>query len=216
VRCCTVGAGWQAAWIRRVPGLEVVVVEVVVFHHALGVTPGVLAFAETLRASGHVVHVPDLYEGQVFSELPAGVAHAQSVGFGELIGRGVTAAGSLPAEVVYLGMSLGVLAAQQLAQTRAGARGAVLLYSFVPPTEFSEGWPGGVPVQIHGMDADPYFAGDGDIDAARAFMADASDAELFVYPGDGHLFADPSSPDFDPEAAALLTERVLRLLADLR
>jgi dienelactone hydrolase len=89
-------------------------------------------------------------------------------------------------------------------------------YSFVPPTEFSEGWPGGVPVQIHGMDADPYFAGDGDIDAARAFMADASDAELFVYSGDGHLFADPSSPDFDPEAAALLTERVLRFLGDLR
>jgi dienelactone hydrolase len=189
------------------------VVEVVVFHHASGVTSGVLSFAETLRGAGHTVHVPDLYEGKVFSELSDGVAHAQTVGFGELMARGVAAAEALPAEVVYVGMSLGVLPAQQLAQTRAGARGAVLLYSFVPPTEFSESWPGGVPVQIHGMDADPYFAGDGDIDAARAFMADASDAELFVYPGEGHLFADASSADFDPEAAALLTERTLGFLA---
>ncbi len=190
-------------------------VEVVVFHHGLGVTPGVLELAETLRASGHVVHVPDLYDGQVFSELSAGVAHAQSVGFGALVGRGVAAAQAWPSEVVYLGMSLGVLPAQQLAQTRAGARGAVLLYSFVPPSEFSESWPGSVPVQIHGMDADPYFAGDGDIDAARAFMADASDAELFVYSGAGHLFADSSSSDFDAAAAAQLTERVLTMLAAL-
>jgi dienelactone hydrolase len=191
------------------------VVEVVVFHHALGVTRGVLELADTLRASGHVVHVPDLFDGQVFSELSAGVAHAQSVGFGELIGRGVAAAEALPSEVVYLGMSLGVLPAQQLAQTRAGARGAVLMYSFVPPSEFSESWPGGVPVQIHGMDADPFFAGDGDIDAARAFMADASDAELFVYQGEGHLFADSSSSDFDPAAAGQLTDRVLTMLAAL-
>jgi dienelactone hydrolase len=189
------------------------VAEVVVFHHALGVTSGVLGCADTLRDAGHTVHVPDLYEGQVFSDLSLGVAHAQSVGFGQLIERGVAAALELPPEVVYLGMSLGVLPAQQLAQTRDGARGAVLLYSFVPPSEFSPSWPGGAPVQIHGMDADPFFAGDGDIDAARAFMADASDAELYVYPGDGHLFADTSSPDFDPEAAALLTERVLAFLA---
>lgn len=188
-------------------------VEVVVFHHASGVTSGVRGFADALRSEGHVVHVPDLYDGQVFPELADGVAHAQSVGFGELMERGVRAAEALPAEVVYVGMSLGVLPAQRLAQTRAGARGAVLLYSFVPPSEFSESWPGGVPVQIHGMDADPYFAGDGDIDAARAFMADASDAELFVYPGDGHLFADSSSPDFDPDAAALVLERTLAFLA---
>jgi dienelactone hydrolase len=109
-------------------------------------------------------------------------------------------------------MSLGVLPAQKLAQTRPGARGAVLMYSCVPVSEFGESWPEGVPVQIHGMDADPFFVDEGDIDAARAIVASTSDAELFLYPGDQHYFADSSLPSYDPEATALLTKRVLEFL----
>jgi dienelactone hydrolase len=187
--------------------------EILLFHHAHGLTAGVLAFADDLRAAGHTVHTPDLYDGEVFHDLEAGVAHAQQVGFGTLIERGVAAADGLPDGLVYAGFSLGVLPAQALAQNRPGARGALLFHSAVPVTEFGAAWPDGVPVQVHAMGDDPWFVGDGDIDAARALVAQADDAELFLYPGDQHLFADSSLPSYDAAAAALLRERVLAFLA---
>ena len=141
----------------------------------------------------------------------SGLAHAQEVGFGEIIERGVRAADGLPSEVVYAGFSLGVLPAQKLAQTREGARGALLYYSCVPPSEFGA-WPAEVPAQIHGMDADPYFMDEGDVDAARDLVGAAEDAELFLYPGDQHYFADSSLPGYDEGATRLLTERVLAFL----
>jgi dienelactone hydrolase len=191
--------------------------EVLLFHHAHGLTPGVVAFADTLRAAGHTVHTPDLYAGRTFATTQEGVAHAQEIGFGEVIGRGVAAAEGLPLELVYAGFSLGVLPTQALAQNRPGARGALLLHGTVPVSEFSASWPSGVPVAIHAMDADPFFVDEGDIDAARALVAEAGEngeAELFLYPGDRHLFADSSLPDYDEAAATLLLERVLSFLAD--
>ena len=187
--------------------------EVLLFHHAQGQTPGFRAFAEELRQAGHTVHTPDLYEGLSFDTLDEGIANAAKVGFGELAERGVRAANDLPSGLVYAGFSLGVVPAQQLAQTRPGARGALLFYSCVPVSEFSDSWPAEVPVQIHGMDADPFFFGEGDIDAARALVESAAQAELFLYPGDQHLFADSSLPSYEPDAAALLTRRVLDFLA---
>jgi len=187
--------------------------EVLLFHHAQGQTAGVLAFADELRRAGHTAHTPDLYDGRVFATLDDGLAYAPEVGFGNLLDRGVGAADGLPNELVYAGFSLGVLPAQKLAQTRAGARGALLFESCIPVSEFGTAWPAGVPVQIHGMDADPFFAGEGDIDAARALVESAEDAELFVYPGDRHLFADSSLPSYDADAAKLLTQRVLDFLA---
>ena len=188
--------------------------EVVLFHHALGLSPGVVAFADELRAAGHTVHTPDLFEGRAFDTIKEGVGYAGEVGFGEVIQRGVRAAEQLPSELVYAGFSLGVLPAQMLAQTRSGAKGALFFYSCVPVSEFGTAWPGGVPVQIHGMDADPFFVDEGDIDAARALVDEASDAELFLYPGDQHYFADSSLPSYDADAAALLTQRVLSFLGD--
>lgn len=186
--------------------------EVLLFHHAQGLTSGVLAFAEALREAGHTVHVPDLYEGRVFDDLEAGVAHAQETGFGTIVERGRAAAEGLPSTVVYAGFSLGVLPAQSLAQTRPGAKGALLFHSCVPVTEFGEAWPQGVPVQVHGMDGDDFFVAEGDIEAARALVESVPDAELFLYPGKQHLFADAGLSSYSEEAAALLTERVLAFL----
>ena len=186
--------------------------EVVLFHHAQGLTPGVVAFADELRAAGHTVHTPDLFEGRTFPTLEEGLGHAEEIGFGQVMDRGARAVEGLPTELVYAGFSLGVLPAQKLAQTRPGARGALLFYSCVPVSEFGPGWPEGVPVQIHGMDADPIFVGEGDIDAARELVEAAKDAELFLYPGDQHYFADSSLPSYDPDATALLTQRVLTFL----
>jgi dienelactone hydrolase len=186
--------------------------EVLLFHHALGQTEGFADFADQLRGAGHTVHTPDLFERRTFSTIDEGVAHASEVGFGRIIERGVRAADDLPNELVYAGFSLGVLPAQKLAQTRAGARGALLFYSCVPTSEFGTSWPADVPVQIHGMDADPYFVDEGDIDAAREIVDSTEDAELFLYPGDQHYFADSSLPSYDAEATALLTRRVLDFL----
>ena len=186
--------------------------EVLLFHHALGQTTGFGAFAEELRQAGHTVHTPDLYDGRTFTTLDEGVAYAEEIGFGEIIERGTRAADELPTELVYAGFSLGVLPAQKLAQTRAGARGALLFYSCVPMSEFGPSWPAGVPVQIHGMDADPMFVGEGDLDAAREVVDSAEHGELFLYRGDQHYFADSSLPSYDEDAATLLTKRVLEFL----
>ncbi|OLT53143.1 dienelactone hydrolase family protein [Cellulosimicrobium sp. CUA-896] len=190
--------------------------EVLLFHHALGVTPGVEETAQVLRDAGHVVHVADLFEGETFGSLEEGVDHAEELGFGTLLERGRAAADRLPPGLVYAGTSLGVLPAQALAQTRPGAKGAVLLEACIPVSEFGDEWPAEVPVQVHGMDADPFFAGEGDVDAARELVDASQDAELFLYPGDRHLFTDPSLPSYEPEAAALVVERVVRFLDGIR
>jgi dienelactone hydrolase len=189
------------------------VAEVVLFHHAQGLTPGIAAFADELRGAGHTVHTPDLFDGRTFDSIEAGMAYAEEIGFpDEILARGTRVVEGLPAGLVYAGFSLGVLPAQKLAQTRPGARGALLFYSCVPVSEFGPAWPDSVPVQVHGMDADPIFVGEGDIDAARALVEQAKDGELFLYPGDQHYFADSSLPSYDPDATALLIQRVLDFL----
>lgn len=188
--------------------------EVLLFHHAQGLTPGVRAFADELRAAGHTVHTPDLFGGRTFGSIEEGLAYIGGIGFEDMRERGVRVADELPSALVYAGFSFGVLSAQKLAQTRPGARGALLFYSCLPVSgAWAFGpWPNGVPVQIHGMDQDPIFVGEGDIDAAREIVAKNDDAELFLYPGDQHYFADSSLPSYDADATALLTERVLAVL----
>jgi len=186
--------------------------EVLLFHHALGLTPGCHEFADALRSEGHVVHLPDLYDGRTFTELDDGIGYAKVVGFDEILGRGLRAAEDLPHELVYAGFSLGVSPAQQLAQTRDGATGALFINACLPPSEFGA-WPSGVPVQVHAMQGDEWF--EEDLEGAQALVAEAKDAVLYLYPGDRHLFADSSiASDYDPDAAALLTRRVLAFLGE--
>ena len=183
---------------------------VLLFHHAQGQTTGFLAFADELREASHTVHAPDLYDGMTFGDLDEGVAYAKQVGFDEILRRGTATATDLPADIVYAGFSLGVMPAQLLAQTRPGASGAILYSAAMPPSEFGGSWPEGVPLQIHMMDADPWA--EEDRPAAEALVEEVEDAELFVYPGSGHLFADASLDDYDEEAARLLKERTLAFL----
>ena len=184
--------------------------EVILFHHAQGLTPGVVAFADALRAAGHVVHTPDLYDGNTFADLDDGVGYAREVGFGTILERGRSAAEGLPSDLVYAGFSLGVMPAQSLAQTRPGARGALLLSAALPASEFGDGWPAGVPLQIHMMQDDEWA--EEDLPAARELVESVAGAELFLYPGDAHLFADSSLADYDEGAATLLLQRVLAFL----
>src|SRR3954451_24003509 len=185
--------------------------EILMFHHAQGLTSGCMALADAFRAEGHVVHTPDLYEGHTFADLDDGVGYARKTGFATILERGVAAAEGLPAGLVYAGMSLGAMPAQKLAQTRPGAKGAVLLHGAVPPSEFGDGWPAGLPLQIHLMEQDE-FALEGDLDVARELDATVEEATLFLYPGDRHLFTDSSLADYDEQAAALVKQRVLAFL----
>ena len=184
--------------------------EVVLFHHVQGLTDGVRAFADELREAGHTVHTPDLFEGRLFDTIPDGIAFAREEGFAELAGRGVAAAEQVGPGAVYAGFSFGVIPAQRLAQTRPGARGALFMYSCLPVSEFGAAWPDGVPVQVHAKEDDPEFAEDRE--AAEALVASTDEAELFLYPGKEHLFADSSLPEYDPDAAAVLMERVRAFL----
>jgi dienelactone hydrolase len=190
--------------------------EVVLFHHVRGLTDGVLAFADELRAGGHTVHTPDLFDGERPPTIDDGIALVQRIGDETLSERADRAVADLPASLVYAGFSFGEATAQRLAQTRPGARGALLYESCIPITgEWAFGpWPAGVPVQIHGMDKDPFFALEGDIDAARELVATVGPelAELFIYPGDRHLFTDSSLPSYDADATALVLRRSRDLL----
>ncbi|MDX6676409.1 MAG: hypothetical protein QOE31_461 [Solirubrobacteraceae bacterium] len=190
--------------------------EVLLFHHAQGLTAGCVSFAQELRAALHVVHTPDLYDGKTFADLADGVGHAEQIGFDTIIERGRLAAEELPDDIVYAGFSLGVMPAQMLAQTRPRARGAVLLHSCVSPGEFGCPWPHDVPLQMHMMDADEWaLPPNEDLGAARELDETVYGAELFLYPGDRHLFADDSLPGYDEDAATLLKRRVLGFLHDV-
>jgi dienelactone hydrolase len=186
--------------------------EVVLYHHVQGLTDGVKSFADELRQAGHTVHTPDLFDGRTFDTIEEGLAFAREAGFGALVERGVAAAEGIDGDAVYAGFSFGVMAAQQLAQTRPGAGGALLMYSCLPVSEFGDVWPEGVPVQVHGKEDDPFF--EEDLPAARALVDSTDRAELFLYPGKEHLFADSSVSDYDAAGAALLTERVLAFLSE--
>ena len=185
--------------------------EVVLFHHVQGLTDGISAFAGELRAGGHTVHTPDLFDGQRPATIDDGVALTQAIGDETLRERADRVVADLPEGLVYGGFSFGAGTAQRLAQTRPGAGGALLYEACIPITgDWAFGpWPDGVSVQIHGMDKDPFFALEGDIDAARELVETVGSelAQLFVYPGDRHLFADSSLPSYDPDAAALVVQR---------
>ena len=179
--------------------------EILLLHHAQGQTRGFLEFADALRAAGHVVHAPDLYDGKTFTDLNEGVGYAREVGFGTIVERGQHAAEGLPNELVYAGFSLGVMPAQMLAQTRSGAKGALLLSAALPASEFGGTWPPGVPLQIHMMEDDEWAAED--LPAARELVETTEGAELFLYPGEGHLFADRSLSDYDERSHAARATR---------
>ena len=178
-----------------------------------GSPKGIIAFADQLRAAGHTVRTPDLFDGRTFPTLDEGMAYARTVGFDAILDRGVSEAEALGTDVVYAGFSLGVMPAQKLAQTRAGARGALLIDACFPVSEFGDRWPEGVPFQVHGMDADPNFAEGGDLDAAQALVDSTQEGELFLYPGDVHLFSDSSLPSYDQRATELMTGRILEFLS---
>jgi dienelactone hydrolase len=181
---------------------------IVIFHSALGLRPGVHGFADHLRAAGHTVHLPDFYDGNVYDDLDAGIAYRDQLGLAEIAQRAQNAVADLPAELVYVGFSLGAGPAQMLAQTRRGARGALLLHGALPSLAFGVPWPAAVPMEVHAMRDDAWV----DIPTATALADESPAGRLHLYPGSAHLFDDPDLPDHDPAASALMRKRILGFL----
>ena len=183
--------------------------DIVLFHSALGLRPAIRELADTLRADGHVVHTPDLFEGKVFDRLEDGVAERDALGIPVLMQRAAAAVAGLPEDLVYVGLSMGAASAQWLAATRPGAKGAVLLHAALPLQAFGvSAWPG-VPAQIHVASGDPWV---------QPEVVDAlgeQGFEVFRYAGDGHLFTDAGAEEHDPTASAAVVDRVRAFLAAL-
>jgi dienelactone hydrolase len=188
--------------------------EIVLFHSALGLRPALLEFAERLRVTGHMVHTPDLFNGEVFDALEEGTKKRDALGIPELMRRAGEALADLPVDLIYGGFSMGAAAAEYFAATRAGARGAILMHGVLSPeTAGINAWPRGVPVQIH------YAKNDTGVDAAAVnrFAAAVREAggkvECYSYTNGGHLFADEGSADYNKASAWLMEERINEFIA---
>lgn len=182
----------------------------VLLHSALGRTPGMDAIAERFTAAGHTVHTPDFYDGTTFTTAEAGVGHSQEVGFSTLVDRVKDACADLGDEIVFGGFSLGAALAQQMGKNDPRARGALLFHGGGFPKQTR--WQRQVPVQAHfAVDDDWRTPGTIETLMESATRAGAQ-AEHFLYPGETHLFSDPTSPDYREDSAALLYSRALAFL----
>jgi dienelactone hydrolase len=189
------------------------VADVVLFHSAVGLRPAVERAAEGLRAHGHTVTTPDLYDGETFTDVDEGVAHMQSISWPELLRRATAAVEGLPADLVYMGMSMGAGLAATLAAAREGARGVVLLYG---PEVPEDPWPAGVPVQAHHAAQDRWVDPGSETALISAVTTAGGQVSIHVYPGTGHLLDDDDLPDqFDPVAAPVVWQRVAEFLTAL-
>ncbi|MBB5118522.1 dienelactone hydrolase [Streptomyces eurocidicus] len=158
------------------------------------------AAAERLRAAGHEVHVPDLYEGRTADTVEDGMAIKDEIGHEELLRRAIVAAAPLSDRgLVYAGFSLGGSVAQNLALGDEKARGLLLLHGTSDLAE--DAAVDELPVQLHVADPDPFEPHDW-LNAWYLRMRRAgAEVEVHRYAGAGHLFTDPELPDHDAEAA---------------
>ncbi|MER6142862.1 dienelactone hydrolase family protein [Streptomyces sparsogenes] len=187
---------------------------ILLLHSMYGLRPAVHAAADRLRAAGHEVHVPDLYEGRTADSAEDGMALKEEIGREELLRRAVAAAAPLSDRgIVYAGFSLGGSIAQNLALGDEKARGLLLLHGTSDIAD--DAATDGLPVQLHVADPDPFEPHDW-LNAWYLRMGRAgADVEVYRYPGAGHLFTDPDLPDYDEEAAEATWKVALGFLEEV-
>lgn len=187
---------------------------IMLFHSTCGLRPAVHASAERLRAAGHEVRVPDLFEGHTFETVEEGMAFKEQLGKDELLKRAVLAAAPYSDQgLVYAGFSFGASVAQTLALGDAKARGLLLLHGTSDIAENAS--VDELPVQLHVADPDPFESHDWLTSWYLQMQRTGADVEVYRYPGAGHLFTDPDLPDFDQAAAELAWKVAIGFLATL-
>lgn len=183
---------------------------IILFHSALGLRLAVKDFADILRSDGHIVHTPDLFDGEVFDTLEEGIAKRDALGIPELIGRAYGAVAKLPEDVFYAGFSMGAASAQMLAGTRPGAKGCVLMHAALPLEMMRiEAWPKSVPVQFHACIEDPWV----EADVVETLKSQIPEFSEYWYEGDQHLFGDAQSVDYVEHHAEAMLELVRAFVA---
>ncbi|WP_369267446.1 dienelactone hydrolase family protein [Streptomyces harbinensis] len=174
--------------------------DVVLFHSAYGLRPAVHTAAERLRAAGHRVVVPDLYDGRTADTVEEGMEIKDGIGRDVLLRRAIAATAPYSdAGLVYAGFSLGASLAQTLALGDVKARGLLLLHGTADIAEDAS--VDGLPVQLHVADPDPFEPHDWLTAWYLRIGRTGAEAEVFPYPGAGHLYTDPELPDYDAQAA---------------
>ncbi|AZM52744.1 dienelactone hydrolase [Streptomyces sp. WAC 01529] len=187
---------------------------IMLFHSTYGLRPAVRAAADRLRAAGHEVWTPDLFDGRTFDDVEAGRAHQDEIGKDELLKRAILAAAPYSERgLVYAGFSLGAATAQTLALGDEKARGLLLLHG---TSDIAENVSvDGLPVQLHVAEPDPFETDDW-LSAWYLRMGRAgADVEIYRYPGAGHLYTDPDLDDHDAEAAETTWRTALGFLETL-
>jgi dienelactone hydrolase len=189
------------------------VVPVVLFHSVYGRRPAVLAAADRLRAAGHPVTVPDLYAGQVAATAEEGFALCDETGWPVIMRRARQTLAGLPPQTALAGLSMGAAVAVALLGERPGTAGLLLLHNTgggAPRTVIP-----GLRLQLHIADPDIYQPA-AEISAwEQGMIAAGAVGQAFRYPGVGHLFTDPGTPDHDGPAADLAWQRSLSFLNGL-
>ncbi|WP_299531116.1 dienelactone hydrolase family protein [uncultured Streptomyces sp.] len=187
---------------------------IMLFHSTYGLRPAVHAAADRLRAAGHEVRVPDLFEGHTFESTDEASAYREKVGKDELLRRAVLAAAPYSDQgLVYVGFSLGAAVAQTLALGDAKARGLLLFHGTSDLAENAT--VDELPVQLHVADPDPYETEDWLNSWYLQMGRTGADVEIYRYPGAGHLYTDPDLPDWDEAAAEQTWKVALGFLATL-
>ncbi|AXE82711.1 dienelactone hydrolase family protein [Streptomyces atratus] len=187
---------------------------IMLFHSTYGLRPAVHAAAHRLRAAGHEVQVPDLFEGHTFETVEEGMAFKEEVGKDELLRRAVLAAAPYSDRgLVYAGFSFGASTAQTLALGDEKARGLLLFHGTSDIAENAT--VDELPVQLHVADPDPFETHDWLNSWYLQMQRTGADVEVYRYPGAGHLFTDPELPDHDAASAELAWKVALGFLATL-
>lgn len=182
--------------------------EIILFHHAQGLTEGLRTLAERLHAAGHDVHTPDLYSGVVFDRLDEGLAFASRIGHDAIEEVARRSARQYPHTDTVIGFAMGAFPAQLLAQEWSKVHHVTLVAGGLPPHELSGEWRVDVRLDVHVADPDDWVP-PGSLDP---LMVHARGSHLHRYRGVRHMFADPSSPDYDADAADLFEERLFAWL----
>jgi len=187
--------------------------EIVLFHSTFGLRPAVEDFAAALRADGHTVHTPDLFDGEVFSRMEDGIKKRDTLGMQGLMKKAAQAAATTPTATVFAGFSLGAAAAFATGVRRPTTNALILMHGALDPSEIGlTTWPGRIRVQVHYAQGDPWVEEESVLALQKAVRASGAAFESHQYDCTGHLFGDKDLPDFDAASAASMTERVLRFL----
>ena len=159
-----------------------------------------------MRADGHRVTLPDLFDGATSESVEGGFAIQERVGWETMMARARAAAEPLPAETALAGVSAGAQVAGTLWLERPAAEGCSCCMGRARS---------GRRVEAHLAEPEPYDDEDYLQWWAEGMRSAGLDFTLYRYPGAGHYFTDPSLPDHDAAAAALAVERALAFLRGL-